>query len=85
MLLYAVLPLLYGESFIGRADIIGERKTGTLVVKNIWSENGMKQINNCNQLNSCFQKFEQMRQFWQSLRTDIPCMCIRIIKLRPLS
>ena len=43
---YAVLPLLYDESFIGRADIIAERKPETLVVKNIWSENGMKQTHN---------------------------------------
>ncbi|MGE6629584.1 hypothetical protein [Bacillus sp. NPDC077027] len=27
------MPLLYGESFIGRGEISAERKTGTLVVK----------------------------------------------------
>lgn len=37
-----VLPLLYGEDFIGRAEIIAERKTGTLFVKNIWYEHGVK-------------------------------------------
>ncbi|WP_046175305.1 winged helix-turn-helix domain-containing protein [Domibacillus indicus] len=55
---YYVLPLLYGESFIGRAEIIAERKTGTLVVKNIWFENGVKQTTQLRTaLNSCFQKF----------------------------
>jgi uncharacterized protein len=55
---YYVLPLLYGESFIGRAEIIAERKTGTLVVKNIWYENGVKQTTQLRTaLNSCFQKF----------------------------
>jgi uncharacterized protein len=53
-----VLPLLYGESFIGRAEIIAERKTGTLVVKNVWYENGVKQTTHLRTaLNGCFQKF----------------------------
>lgn len=55
---YYVLPLLYGESFIGRAEIIAERKTGTLVVKNIWYENGVKQTTQLRTaLNRCIQKF----------------------------
>ncbi|MDF2858146.1 MAG: hypothetical protein K0Q87_3997 [Neobacillus sp.] len=55
---YYVLPLLYGESFIGRAEIIAEKKTGTLVVKNIWYENGVKQTTQLRTaLNSCFQRF----------------------------
>ncbi|MGG2055356.1 crosslink repair DNA glycosylase YcaQ family protein [Lysinibacillus pakistanensis] len=55
---YYVLPLLYGESFIGRAEIIAERKTETLVVKNIWYENGVKQTAQFRTaLNSCFQRF----------------------------
>ncbi|RED40204.1 winged helix-turn-helix domain-containing protein [Paenibacillus sp. VMFN-D1] len=55
---YYVLPLLYGESLIGRAEVIAERKTGTLVVKNIWYENGIqptKQLRTA--LNHCFQHF----------------------------
>ncbi|HIW34529.1 MAG TPA: winged helix DNA-binding domain-containing protein [Candidatus Paenibacillus intestinavium] len=53
-----VLPLLYGESFIGRAEITVERKTRTLVVKNIWYESGVKQTAQLRKaLNSCFQKF----------------------------
>jgi len=55
---YYVLPLLYGENFIGRAEIIVERKTGTLVVKNIWYENGVQQTPQLQTaLNSCLQKF----------------------------
>ncbi|GIP22262.1 winged helix-turn-helix domain-containing protein [Paenibacillus sp. J22TS3] len=55
---YYVLPLLYGENFIGRAEIIAERKTGTLVVKNIWYENGVKQTKQLQTaLNSCLQRF----------------------------
>jgi uncharacterized protein len=55
---YYVLPLLYGENFIGRAEIIAERKTGTLVVKNIWFENGIEQTTELRKaLNRCFKKF----------------------------
>lgn len=55
---YYVLPLLYGESLIGRAEVIAERKTGTLIVKNIWYENGIqptKQLRTT--MNHCFQHF----------------------------
>ncbi|MBW7474839.1 winged helix DNA-binding domain-containing protein [Paenibacillus oenotherae] len=55
---YYVLPLLYGESLIGRAEVIVERKTGTLVVKNIWYENGIKPTKQLRiALNICFQNF----------------------------
>jgi uncharacterized protein YcaQ len=55
---YYVLPLLYGESFIGRAEVIAERKAGTLVVKNIWYENGIKPTKQLRTaLNLCFQNF----------------------------
>lgn len=55
---YYVLPLLYGESLIGRVEVIAERKAGTLVVKNIWYENGIKPTKQLRAaLNKCFQKF----------------------------
>jgi len=38
-----VLPILYGEGFIGRIEAVCERKTGTLVIKNIWYEDGVRQ------------------------------------------
>lgn len=38
-----VLPILYGDKFIGRMESINDRKTKTLVVKNIWYEDGVKQ------------------------------------------
>ena len=40
---FYVLPLLYGDSFIGRVEAIADRKANTLVVKNIWYESGLKQ------------------------------------------
>lgn len=57
---YYVLPILYGESFIGRAEIIAERKTGTLVVKNIWYEKDVKPTKSLRTaLHDCFQRFAQ--------------------------
>ena len=38
-----VLPILYGEQFIGRIEAVNDRKTKTLIVKNIWYEDGVKQ------------------------------------------
>ncbi|MET3289447.1 UNVERIFIED_CONTAM: uncharacterized protein YcaQ [Brevibacillus sp. OAP136] len=55
---YYVLPLLYGESLIGRAEVIAERKSGTLVVKNIWYENDIKPTKQLRTaLNNCFRNF----------------------------
>lgn len=53
-----VLPLLYGENLIGRAEVIAERKDGTLVVKNVWYENGIKPTKHLRSaLDNCFQRF----------------------------
>ena len=39
---YYVLPMLYGERFAGRIEAAADRKTRTLIVKNIWFEAGVK-------------------------------------------
>ena len=39
---YYVLPLLYGERFIGRVEAICDRREKTLIAKNIWYENGIR-------------------------------------------
>jgi hypothetical protein len=39
---YYVLPLLYGNQFIGRLDAKADRKTRIFTVKNIWFENHFK-------------------------------------------
>lgn len=55
---YYVLPLLYGESFIGRVEAVAERKTKRLVIKNIWFEDGVKQSKSLRKaLDSCIKKF----------------------------
>ena len=53
-----VLPLLYGERFIGRAEIVCERKTKTMIVKNIWYEDGVKQTKKLQAaVENCFKRF----------------------------
>ena len=39
---YYVLPVLYGDRFIGRAEPVRDSKNGTLVLKNFWPEEGVK-------------------------------------------
>lgn len=53
-----VLPLLYGESFIGRVEVIVERKTRKLVIKNIWFEKDVKHTKKLRAaLDDCFNNF----------------------------
>ncbi len=40
---YYVLPVLYGDRFIGRIEAVSETKTAVLHVKNIWYEAGVRQ------------------------------------------
>ncbi len=55
---YYVLPLLYGDSFIGRVEAVCDRKAKTLVMKNIWYEKGVKQTKKLQAaINSCMFKF----------------------------
>lgn len=39
---YYILPIIYGHNFIGRIEIICDRKKSTLSVKNIWFEEGIR-------------------------------------------
>ena len=52
------LPLLYGSALVGRIEAINERKTKTLVVKNIWFEDGIRQTKKLqSDLDKCLQRF----------------------------
>ena len=39
---YYVLPMIYGDQFVGRIEAVNDRKTKTLNVKNIWYEDGVR-------------------------------------------
>ncbi len=55
-----VLPILYGEGFIGRIEVVNDRKTKTLVVKNIWYEDGVKKSRTLkNAMKKCIERFSK--------------------------
>lgn len=55
---YYVLPLLYGDCFIGRVEAVNDKKGKSLTVKNIWFEDGVKQTKRIqNAIDRCLQKF----------------------------
>lgn len=55
---YYVLPIIFGERFIGRVEAINDRKTQTLIVKNVWLEDGIKPTKLLQtKLQSCFKRF----------------------------
>lgn len=39
---YYTLPILRGSDFIGRIETAADRKTGKLIVKNVWLESGVR-------------------------------------------
>ncbi|MBR7081761.1 MAG: winged helix DNA-binding domain-containing protein, partial [Oscillospiraceae bacterium] len=39
---YYVLPMIYGDRFAGRIEAAADRKTGTLIVRNVWYEDGVR-------------------------------------------
>ncbi len=40
---YYVLPLVYGDAFVGRLEAAADAKTGVLTLKNVWYEDGVRQ------------------------------------------
>lgn len=60
---YYVLPLLYGDSFIGRVEAVRDSKEKTLVVKNIWYEAGVKQTKKLqNAIDDCIDKLADFNE-----------------------
>lgn len=39
---FYVLPLLFGERFVGRVEAAADRRSQTLIVKNVWIEDGVR-------------------------------------------
>lgn len=58
-----VLPILYGSRFVGRIENINDRKTKTLIVKNIWYENGVRQSRKLSAaLDKCVKRFAKFNE-----------------------
>jgi uncharacterized protein YcaQ len=55
---YYVLPILSGDCFIGRAEIVNQKKEKLLLVKNIWLEHGVKETAKLKSaLENCLNRF----------------------------
>ncbi|WP_313344207.1 DNA glycosylase AlkZ-like family protein [Sedimentibacter sp.] len=60
---FYVLPMLYGNRFIGRVEAVSNIKTHTLTVKNIWYEDGIKQTKKLQEsVNSCLKRFAKFNE-----------------------
>jgi uncharacterized protein YcaQ len=60
---YYVLPILQGEQFIGRCEVIADSKKKILVVKNIWFENNVKPTKKMYaELDRCYQRFMKFHE-----------------------
>jgi uncharacterized protein YcaQ len=58
-----VLPLLAGESLSGRVEAACERKTKTLVIHNIWYEDGVKQTKKLQKMvDDCLKRFAMFNE-----------------------
>jgi uncharacterized protein YcaQ len=71
---YYVLPILYGERFAGRFEAAADRKTNTLVVRNIWYEENVKRTRSLEKaLDGCIERFAKFNEAaWQIFQT--PCL-----------
>lgn len=60
---FYVLPVLYGERFVGRMEASADRKAGVLTVKNIWYEPDVRQTKKLSEAIQrsirCFAKFNE--------------------------
>lgn len=60
---YYVLPVLYGERFIGRIEAAADKKAGVLTVKNIWFEEGIKQTKKMQAaIEQCIRRFAKFNE-----------------------
>jgi uncharacterized protein len=58
-----VLPILYGEQFIGRVETVCERKTKTLLIKNTWYENRIMQTKKLQAtVDGCLKRFAKFNE-----------------------
>ncbi len=66
-----VLPILSGERFIGRAELVNARKTRTLWVKHVWLEDGVERTEAVEQaLADCWERFARFNECTALRRED---------------
>jgi len=55
---YYVLPLLYGERFVGRVEAVADNKSHALIIKNVWPEAEVRQTKQLDAaLGRCLRRF----------------------------
>lgn len=60
---FYVLPLLYGDRFVGRVEALADRKNDTLILKNIWYEPGIRKTKALEKaLNACLQRLAKFNE-----------------------
>lgn len=60
---FYVLPILYGERFVGRIETVAEKKTGVLTVKNIWFEDGVRRTKKlAGEMDKCVRRFAKFNE-----------------------
>lgn len=60
---FYVLPILYGERFVGRIEAAADKKTGVLTVKNVWFEPDAKQTKKLlGALERCIRRFAKFNE-----------------------
>lgn len=60
---FYVLPILYGERFVGRIEAVADKKAGVLTVKNIWFEPDVKQTKKLlTALERCIKRFAKFNE-----------------------
>ena len=53
-----VLPLIYGQNFVGRVEALCDRKNKALIIKNIWYEEGVKHTKKLQAaVDNCLERF----------------------------
>jgi uncharacterized protein YcaQ len=58
-----VLPVLYRDRFVGRIEVICDRKTKTLLVKNIWYEDNVKRTKKLRSaVDTCIRRFARFNE-----------------------
>ncbi|PJJ26648.1 winged helix-turn-helix domain-containing protein [Lacrimispora celerecrescens] len=60
---FYVLPMLYGNRFIGRLEAVADIKKSTLVIKNIWYEDGIRQTKKLQEaIIGCLKRFAKFNE-----------------------
>ena len=72
---YYVLPILSGERFIGRTEVVCDRKHDTLVVKNVWFESDVVVTADLeDSLKHCFERFRRLHGL-SGFTYSLPLQC----------